>query len=159
MKKVPVVQLLLLTCIILAIISTSLVMGVSRCAGTGAYETAVAASPQQAPLESAAAAGTIAGIPPGRILSSSATIVSWAGYGSDRRPLTITGGGTFLATATNTGHANFMARITDRTGTVIATIFDEIGPYDGNNTLYLHAGTYSIDILSDGSWTLTLARM
>jgi hypothetical protein len=55
---------------------------------------------------------------------------------------------------TNEGDSNFVMRLLDRNGKQIETLFNEIGPFNGERAFSIpNAGTCLLDVQSNGKWT------
>lgn len=82
--------------------------------------------------------------------------LSYSGTGDDIRSFSVTNGGGFVVTGSNSGDSNFIVHITDSGGNVKEFVFNEIGPYSGKKIIHLSAGSYYLDVKAEGGWTITL---
>jgi hypothetical protein len=55
---------------------------------------------------------------------------------------------------TNNGNSNFIVRLLDRNGKEVDTLFNEIGPFNGERAFNIrNAGPCLLDVQSNGKWT------
>jgi hypothetical protein len=55
---------------------------------------------------------------------------------------------------TNEGDSNFIVRLLDRNGKEVETLFNQIGPFNGERAFFIpNAGTCLLDVQSNGKWT------
>ena len=95
-----------------------------------------------------------------KTISSSASTsksLSYSGKGDDIRAFSVTGGGGFVISGTNSGDSNFIVHITDSSGDIEEFVFNEIGPYSGKKIIHLDAGSHYLDVTAEGSWTITIS--
>jgi hypothetical protein len=81
-----------------------------------------------------------------------ATYVS--GHGNGIRLFNATETGPKIFTMRHTGDHNFAITLKDGTGKYLSLLVNEIGDYSGEKSERLTAGNYSLDITSDGDWTI-----
>jgi hypothetical protein len=61
--------------------------------------------------------------------------------------------------ATNKGSGNFAVKVLDQDGNLLDVPINEIGNYQGSTVSFgLSNGPFYIDILSSGSWTITVSN-
>jgi len=105
--------------------------------------------------------GSVATASPTQSASSSSKTTSsslkLSGNGDDTKSFSITGGGGFIVTGSNSGTSNFIVHITDSSGNVVEYLFNEIGPYSGKKIVKLGAGKYYLEVQAEGSWSIAIS--
>lgn len=81
------------------------------------------------------------------------------GRGSSSMQRFSTGGGITIIRASHRGAENFIVQLRDSGGEEVgASLFNEIGNFDGSTAVGLPAGTYIVEVDADGAWTFTVEQ-
>jgi len=89
-------------------------------------------------------------------IETSSGSLKYTGSGDDIRSFSVTSGGGFIVSGTNSGNSNFIVHITDTSGSVEDFVFNEIGPYSGKKIIRIGAGKHYLDVNAEGSWTIII---
>jgi len=86
--------------------------------------------------------------------SSIVDAIYFSGHGNGIRSFNTTETGLRSFTMRHTGDRNFAITLKDENGKYVSLLVNEIGDYSGEKSERLTGGNYSLDITSDGEWTI-----
>jgi hypothetical protein len=90
-------------------------------------------------------------------ISSSIDAIQFLGAGDDVKSFTVTGTGLKIFSMSYSGNQNFNIRLLDSEGNLVELLANEVGSYNGEKTVKLDAGKYTLYINTTGPWWLDIS--